>query len=114
MPEDYPALIARLVAVREALGAEQAQVHAWYAEQRAAATEAVDRAGAAVGQAEQEVTAAEEAVARVDFAARRLWGDLANRLTRRAARRRGPVPGPEGAHRGEQADRLISQVRARL
>jgi hypothetical protein len=55
-------------------------------------------------------------VARVDVAARRLWGDLGNRLSWRAAKRRGPVPGPvaDPSPAGEQPDRLISQVRARL
>ncbi|MEN3306724.1 MAG: hypothetical protein V7603_2926 [Micromonosporaceae bacterium] len=116
MPESYPELIARLVAIQDALGREQAEVHAWYAEQRAAATEAVELASATVEQASRDVAEAQEAVARVDVAARRLWGDLGNRLSWRAAKRRGPVPGPvpDPAPRGDQADRLISQVRARL
>jgi hypothetical protein len=116
MPESYPELIARLVAIQEALGREQGDVHAWYAEQLAGATEAVQLAGAAVAQAEREVTEAQEAVDRVDVSARRLWGDLGNRLSWRAAKRRGPVPGPvtDPPPPGDHADRLISQVRARL
>jgi hypothetical protein len=116
MPESYPSLIAKLVAVQDALGREQGEVHAWYAAQLAAATEAVDRAAAAVERAGREVADAQEAVDRVDFAARRLWGDLGNRLSWRAAKRRGPVPGPvaDPPPAGEQPDRLISQVRARL
>ncbi len=116
MPDDYPHLVARLVAIRETLGQEQGEVHAWYAAQLAAAAEAVAAAEAAVAQAEQEVADAEEAVARVDYAARRLWGDLANRLSRRAAARRGPVPSPvpDAVDQDEPPDRLISQVRARL
>jgi hypothetical protein len=116
MPESYPSLIAKLVAIQDALGREQAEVHAWYAGQRAAATEAVELAAAAVEQAGRDVTEAQAAVDRVDVAARRLWGDLGNRLSWRAAKRRGPVPGPVAADPppGEHADRLISQVRARL
>src|SRR5438552_1231578 len=115
MPEPYPSLIARLVAIQDALGREQAEVHAWYAAQRAAATEAVDLAAAAVEQAGREVAEAQEAVDRTDYAARRLWGDLGNRLSWRAARRRGPVPVPDTDPPAPgDPDRLISQVRARL
>jgi hypothetical protein len=115
-PRPYPEAIARRVAVRDALGAEQARVHAWYAEQQAEAEREVLAATAAVDEAGAEVAAAEEAVARVDFWARKLWGDLEIRLSRRAAKRRGPVPGPVPAtgYGGDQPDRLLSQVRARL
>jgi hypothetical protein len=113
---EYPELVAMLVAMREALAREQAEVHAWCAEQQAAARAAVERASAAVDEAAAEVAAAEAQVARVDFWARRLWGDLGNRLSRGAANRRGPVPPPAPAalHPNDQADRLIGEVRVRL
>lgn len=113
---DYPELVAELVAMRDTLGREQAEVHAWYAEQQAAAQAAVERASAAVDEAEANLAAAEAQVARVDFWARRFWGDLGNRLSRRAANRRGPVPAPapEALRPGDAADALIGEVRARL
>jgi hypothetical protein len=116
MPESYVELVGRLVAIKDDLARDEAAAHAWYAAQCDAATEAVRVASAEVEQASREVAAARQAVERVDVAARYLWGDLGNRLSWRAAKRRGPVPGPDADDRegGTDADRLISQVRARL
>src|SRR5690242_1356351 len=111
MPDPYPTVVARLAAIRATQAREEAEVHAWYAEQRAAAGVAVERAAAAVTAAATGVADAEADVARVDRAAHDVWAAVGNRLPWRETVRRGPVPrpAPEGAQPGDNADRLLER-----
>jgi len=90
----YPALLARLVAARAGLDAREAEVHAWYDAQVAAADAAVARAAGEVAAARDALAAARDAVHRVDTEAALLWRALRTRVGVRAAARLGELPAP--------------------
>jgi hypothetical protein len=117
-PDTYSALIARLGAARAAQAAAATGVWEWYAQQCQAANEAVIRA-------EQQVTAATEALSTAQTAAdftgaeaARLWRLLGKRMSRRGLRDAaalGPTPGPDSSDDlSEHPARLLEQVRERL
>jgi hypothetical protein len=79
-PTSYDDLIQRLAQRHDELAAERAGIATWYAEQRAAAQDAVDRAAEAVAGAGAEVEEARSIVERTDLEVHRLWRRLEDRV----------------------------------
>lgn len=76
----YDDLLDQLAEAERTRMAARSQVHKWYAEQLAAAEQAVARAGQQVAEAEHALVAARGAVEYTDNESTRLWQALAIRM----------------------------------